>query len=112
MIKKYLPLSKEKYLHKPNYVSPEELHSIYQLRLNNFSTVKTNLFPLLTKDNGSQTNEYPIFFVYIPDIVNLANTLNQNSNKIKSLANDLPGIAKQQFLNSLIAAEINYTNKI
>lgn len=112
MIKKYLPLSKEKYLHKPNYVSPEELHLIYQLRLNNFSTVKTNLFPLLTKDNGSQTNEYPIFFVYIPDIVNLANTLNQNSNKIKSLANDLPGIAKQQFLNSLIAAEINYTNKI
>ena len=38
--------------------------------------------------------------------------MRENSNKIKELAKKLPGIAKQQFLNSLLVSEITYTNKI
>lgn len=112
MVKGYHSLSKEKYLHKPQMVTQEEIDQIYQSRLNGFSTYKTNLYPLLTTKQGSQTNKYPIFFVYLPEIVRLENTLRENSNQIKGLAKRLPGIAKQQFLNSLLVSEITYTNKI
>lgn len=112
MVKGYHSLSKEKYLHKPQIVSQEEIDRVYQLRLNGVSTVKTNLYPLLTDKSGHQTNKYPLFFVYLPEIVRLENNLRENSNQIKQLAKKLPGIAKQQFLNSLLVSEITYTNKI
>lgn len=112
MVKGYHLLSKEKYLHKPKMVTQEEIDQIYQSRLNGFSTFKTNLYPLLTNKVGNQTNKYPLFFVYLPEIVRLENTLRENSNQIKELAKELPGIAKHQFLNSLLVSEITYTNKI
>lgn len=112
MVKGYHSLSKEKYLHKPKMVTQEEIDQIYQSRLNGFSTFKTNLYPLLTDKVGNQTNKYPLFFVYLPEIVRLENTLRENSHQIKDLAKELSGIAKQQFLNSLLVSEITYTNKI
>ncbi len=112
MVKGYHSLSREKYLHKPRVISQEELDQIYQSRLNGVSTFKTNLYPLLTNKSGNQTNKYPLFFVYLPDIVRLESNLRENSNQIKELAKELPGIAKQQFLDSLLVSEITYTNKI
>lgn len=112
MVKGYHSLSKEKYLHKPRMVTQEEIDQIYQTRLNGISTFKTNLYPLLTDKQNNQTNKYPIFFVYLPEIIKLENDMRENSNKIKELAKKLPGIAKQQFLNSLLVSEITYTNKI
>ena len=112
MVKGYHSLSKEKYLHKPQMVSQEEIDQIYQSRLNGFSTIKTNLYPLLTDKRENQTDKYPLFFVYLPEIIKLENNLRENSNQIKELAKKLPGIAKQQFLNSLLVSEITYTNKI
>lgn len=112
MVKGYHSLSKEKYLHKPQMVSQEEIYQIYQSRLNGFSTIKTNLYPLLTDKRENQTDKYPLFFVYLPEIIKLENNLRENSNQIKELAKKLPGIAKQQFLNSLLVSEITYTNKI
>lgn len=112
MAKRYYPLSKEKYHHKPQIMTQAEQERAYFSRLNSVSAVKTNLYPLLTKRNGSQVNKYPIFFVYLPEIVKLADNLSVNSNSIKELASKLPGIAKQQFLNSLLVSEITYTNRI
>ncbi|RVU69860.1 MULTISPECIES: Fic family protein [Lactobacillus] len=112
MTKGYHQLSKEKYLHKPKMVTKEEIDQIYQARLNGVSSYRTNLYPLLTGKNGVQTNKYPIFFVYLPEIIKLESELRENSNKIKELAQTLPGVAKRQFLNQLLALEINYTNRI
>lgn len=112
MVKGYHLLDKEKYMHKPQMVTQEEINQIYQERLNGVSSFKTNLYPLLTDKNGTQTNHYPIFFVYLPEIVKLESDLRDNSNKIKELSKNLPGIAKQQFLNSLLVSEIAYTNRI
>lgn len=112
MVKNYHSLSKEKYLHKPQMVSKEEIDQIYQSRLHGVSSYQTNLYPLLTNKNGVQTNKYPIFFVYLPEIVRLESNLRDNSNQIKRLAEALPGIAKRQFLNSLLVSEIIYTNRI
>lgn len=112
MVKGYHLLDKEKYMHKPQMVTQEEINQIYQERLNGVSSFKTNLYPLLTDKNGTQTKHYPIFFVYLPEIVKLESDLRDNSNKIKELSKNLPGIAKQQFLNSLLVSEIAYTNRI
>ena len=75
MVKGYHSLSKEKYLHKPQMVSQEEIDQIYQSRLNGFSTIKTNLYPLLTDKRENQTDKYPLFFVYLPEIFKLVNKL-------------------------------------
>lgn len=112
MVKGYHQLSKEKYLHKPKMVTQEEINQIYQSRLNGVSSLKTNLYPLLTSKDGGQTGKYPIFFVYLPEIIKFENNLRENSNLIKELSEKLPGIAKQQFLNSLLVSEITYTNRI
>lgn len=112
MVKGYHQLSKEKYLHKPQMVTQEEINQSYQSRLNGFSAYRTNLYPLLTNRTGVQTNKYPIFFVYLPEIVKLESDLRYNSNKIKKIADDLPGVAKRQFINSLLVSEITYTNRI
>lgn len=112
MVKGYHSLSKEKYLHQPQLITKEEIDQAYQSRLNGISTFKTNLYPLLTDKRGIQTNKYPIFFVYLPEMIKLDNDLRENSNRIKKLSKRLPGIAKQQFLNSLLVSEITYTNKI
>lgn len=112
MNRNYLPLSKERFLHKPNYVSPEEMDQFYQARLTGPATVVTNLYPLLTDKNDSQTDHYPIFYTYTRKLVRLADVLRHNSENIKLLAEKLPGVAKQQFLDSLLASEITYTNQI
>ena len=89
MVKGYHLLDKEKYMHKPQMVTQEEINQIYQERLNGVSSFKTNLYPLLTDKNGTQTNHYPIFFVYLPEIVKLESDLRDNSNKIVNCNNKL-----------------------
>lgn len=66
MAKGYYPLSKEKYRHEPQIVTQEDLDRVYFSRLNSVSTVKTNLYPLLTKKKMEvrSTNIQSFSFTY------------------------------------------------
>lgn len=107
----YQPLEIVKYQHDydPNF----SLDAEYQQRLANVSSVVTSLHPLLnSKKSDEQTKQYPIFFVYTPNMVNLFNLFLLNSQKIKEASRKLPPVALDQFLNSLLLGEITYTNSI
>lgn len=107
----YQPLEIVKYQHgyDPNFSLDVE----YQQRLTNVSSVVTNLYPLLNfKKSDKQTKQYPIFFVYTPNMVNLFNRFLLNSQKIKEASRRLPSVALNQFLDSLLLGEITYTNSI
>lgn len=107
----YQPLEIVKYQHgyDPNF----SLDGEYQQRLTNVSSVVTSLHPLLNfKKSDKQTKQYPIFFVYTPNMVNLFNRFLLNSQKIKEASRTLPPVALDQFLNSLLLGEITYTNSI
>lgn len=107
----YQPLEIVKYQHDydPNF----SLDAEYQQRLANVSSVVTSLHPLLNfKKSNKQTKQYPIFFVYTPNMVNLFNRFLLNSQKIKEASRKLPPVALDQFLNSLLLGEITYTNSI
>lgn len=109
---KYLPLLNYKYYIQDNNYNPEKLEQEYQARLNGYTTQKTNLFPLLTFRNESQTSQYPIFFMPLPQIQNMADQIRRKSKKIDEIASGLPQVATKQFLDSLLLSEIFYTNKI
>lgn len=109
---KYFPLSKFKYVthsnDDPNIITENE----YQQRLNNYTVQKTSLFPLLSYRNEQQTSKYPIFFLPLPGILDLAEQFRLNSKHIEMVAAQLPSVAINQFLNSLLVSEIFYTNEI
>ena len=102
----YQPLEIVKYQHDydPNF----SLDAEYQQRLANVSSVVTSLHPLLInfKKSDKKTKQYPIFFVYTPNMVNLFNRFLLNSQKIKEASRKLPPVALDQFLNSLLLGEI------
>ena len=105
---KYLPLAKYKYVSS----DPAAIENEYQNRLNGYTSQQTTLFPLLNYKDGTQSSKYPIFFLPLPVIQNLADQLRRNSNAIKSISATLPQVAINQFLNSLLLSEIFYTNDI
>ena len=109
---KYFPLAKYKYtVHTdkdPEVITEDEYHR----RINGYTTQKTALFPLLNYRDGHQTSRYPIFFLPLPKIMDLAEQFRLNSKRIELLAGSLPKIAIRQFLNSLLVSEIFYTNEI
>ena len=109
---KYLPLFNYRYFLIQQGKDPSFIEKEYQQRLNNYTSQKTSLFPLLTYKDGRQSGHYPIFFLPLPEIQNLADQLRRNSNTIKKLAANLPSVATKQFLSSLLLSEIVYTNDI
>lgn len=111
-MEKYIKLSKERFLHSGNCLSDSDFEKIYNHRLNSVSTLKTELFPLLTDKNGYQTNQYPVFLVFTTKMVEQMNFLRRNSNMIKKIAQRVPKIAQDQFKDSLLLNEITYTNRI
>lgn len=109
---KYIPLSKYKYFIEDKTNDPAAIESEYQSRLNGYTSQKTTLFPLLNYRDGAQTSKYPIFYLPLPEIQNLADQLRRNSNMIEDISVTLPQVAINQFLNSLLLSEIFYTNDI
>ncbi|WP_283679615.1 Fic family protein [Lentilactobacillus sp. Marseille-Q4993] len=92
--------------------SHEEVDNEYQRRLKGFSTVVTNLFPILDIDEYKQTSQYPLFFVQTVKINALLNTITRNSKRITEIANNLPGVAKNSYIRKLLTREIYFTNEI
>lgn len=110
---RYLPFSKYKYYIKDKTEDlTTAIEKEYQARLNGYTSQKTLLFPLLNYRDGTQTSKYPIFYLPLPKIQNLADQFRRNSNEIKTISLSLPQVAINQFLNSLLLSEIFYTNDI
>ncbi|WP_283583247.1 Fic family protein [Limosilactobacillus difficilis] len=108
----YLPLLRYKYFITGQTGDPSKVEDEYQARINSYTVQKTSLFPLLSFQNRVQTSQYPIFFLPLPRIQNLADQLRRNSNQIKQIVATLPKVAIDQFSNSLLLSEIFYTNDI
>lgn len=107
----YKYISKEEF--KQRGINPDfDTEKEYQTRLNGPSTFKTALFPLLTKKDGTQQDDRPIFFVETRKMAQAKTKINENSQLINSLSYSLPGVAKHSYSNSLLVSEIKYTNEI
>lgn len=109
----YQLLSKYKYNGSGPRISPEKLELEYQQRLMGYSTIKTDLYPMLEVGrDGQQTKQYPLFFVQINDIITLDDSVKRNSHQIKEIMRKLPGIAQISYSNRLLTSEIYFTNEI
>lgn len=109
-MKTYQPLEIVGYQH--DYDHAFSIEDEYQQRISSASAVVTQLHPLLTYKHGRQTKQYPLFFVYTPEMVSLASNFDCNSRAIQELSHKLSPVAISQFLNSLLLGEITYTNSI
>lgn len=89
-----------------------EVSQEYQRRLAGYSTVVTNLFPVLDRHEFDQLSTFPLFFIQTNEINTLINQVNRNSKKIIKLAHPLPGVAKHSYTRKLLTAEIYFTNEI
>lgn len=108
----YETLKKKYYKLKDMPNGLEIYEAAVQSRLNNEVAVKTNILvhPISRGIRKSETNE--IFYIPIPQIQKLKETIYTNSKKILSLLNRLPDVARTQiFLNNLID-ELQSTNDI
>lgn len=84
----------------------------YDRRLNGESSFKTSLFPVLTDKNGHQSDVLPIFFIEDRNLVISSNKIQNNSRKIIQLSHELPGIAQNSYIQSLLTDEIQFSNEI
>jgi len=112
-VMKYQLLAKYKYNGSGPRKSSVEIEQEYQNRLNGYSTIKTELHPLLELGNeGQQTNRFPLFFVQLNDIIRMDDTVKRNSQQIREIMSELPGIAQTSYSNRLLTSEIYFTNEI
>lgn len=121
----YKLLSKYKYgSDGRNRKTENELEDEYQKRITSFYTVVTNLHPLLVNKHNLEMDKnlkrspmesnYPIFWVTTPEMIKLTNNILTQSKSINELTNNnnLPNIAIESYLKSLLTSEIFFTNEI
>lgn len=109
----YQLLAKYKYSGSGPRFSATEVDFEYQNRLSGYSTIVTALHPLLEVNrDGQQTNRFPLFFVQINEIIQLDDIIKRNSQRIRQIMKQLPGIAKTSYSNRLLTSEIYFTNEI
>ncbi|GAF36463.1 Fic family protein [Lentilactobacillus farraginis] len=92
--------------------SDTEVETEYQRRLKGYSTIVTDMYPVLDKKEYEQVDNYPLFFVQTNDINKLINLVTRNSRRIDEIAENLPGVAKMSYARKLLTSEIYYTNEI
>ena len=83
-------------------------------RLNGYGTIKFPLVinPIDGRDGIRLPDRLVLFLVPISDYNSLLTTIRDNSSKIKSLIDKLPGIAGTQFFTEMLVNEIQGTNDI
>lgn len=90
-----------------------QVEAEYKNRINNPCSYKTNLFiNPFNKKRKDISKEYPLFFLYTHKMTMLIDIIQSNSREIIKLKNNLPAIATNSFLISLMISEIEKTNKI
>lgn len=110
-MKKYQLLDKYRYsVHSDR----AEIEKEYQRRLSGYSTVQTHMMPTLITKEKFQEKKYPIFFVETREINYLVSQVYKLSKQILELvhSDNLPIIAQNSFVNSLLTNEIYFTNQI
>ncbi|MCI2171361.1 Fic family protein [Schleiferilactobacillus perolens] len=121
----YLPLKKVKYATPAHpRMTTDQIDAEYRRRLQWPSTIITSLFPALDNKESLatggymqkhlETTKFPLFFVETTQINFAVNQVVRRSDQIKALVSspDLPGVAIESYVNSLLQNEIVFTNDI
>lgn len=102
----YKPLKIVKFINKGDTTQE------YLKRYDGFGTIKTQLFPHLIKRNEFASNQFELFSVPLNDIQLLTQNIHNNSKHILELAEQLPGVARQQFYNEQLYKAVISTDEI
>ena len=90
----------------------QNLETEYQMRLKGFSTylIDITIHPI---QDGEQKKEvsYPLFFVLTKELVSNLESVLTNSEKIKQLSSELPGVANDSYIKHLLINELQSTNE-
>ncbi|KRM54680.1 Fic family protein [Lacticaseibacillus sharpeae] len=105
-------------------LSNDAVENEYQKRLNGYSTVITNLYPRLVdkeklelglaSGHSTSINPYPIFWVVTPQHLQKIDEVHRLSTSISAITsrNNMPQVAVESYLRSLLTNEIFFTNEI
>lgn len=93
-------------------LSLPEYNEEYQKRFNSYGSYKTNLKIKGFRKEQLTKDEFELFYVNIPSLMNLNNEVLINSSKIKSLVHLLPKFVIQPYFNKLIINEAQSNNEI
>lgn len=77
-------------------------NDIYKKKFNSSATIKFDL--LINKDQS--------FFTYDSEIMSLVSKINSLNYELNEIFNDLPDIAKEQYMRKSLIDEIHFTNQI
>ncbi|HFH9840062.1 TPA: Fic family protein [Streptococcus suis] len=99
-------------LRKIYYSDFDNYEKEYQHRLNGYSSLVTQLYPRLMKKDQFHTSRYPLFAVLHLGIQLLTQNIIETSDKIKTIAAQLPEVAHQQFYTEQMYQSIISTNEI
>lgn len=84
----------------------------YKKRIEGFGVFVTDLYPYLLKRKETHQSTDPLFAVPLQEIQLLTQQITENSEKIKRLSSQLPGVANDQFYREQLYKAIISTNEI
>ncbi|MDU3949957.1 MAG: Fic family protein [Staphylococcus epidermidis] len=90
----------------------QNLETEYQMRRKSFSSylIDIDIHPI--RDGKQDTDHsYPLFFVITKELVKNLEKILINSEKIKRLSAELPGVANESYINHLLINELQSTNE-
>ena len=90
----------------------QNLETEYQMRRKSFSSylIDIDIHPI--RDGKQDTDHsYPLFFVITKELVKNLEKILINSEKIKRLSAELPGVANESYINHLLINESQSTNE-
>ncbi|WP_369351088.1 Fic family protein [Streptococcus hillyeri] len=90
----------------------DDIERIYQERLNNIGTVKTEMYPVLMKRGETKGHRFPLFVVPLLEIQILSQQIQEKSNQILSLSAQLPPIAQNHLYREQLYRAVIDTNEI
>lgn len=95
-----------------SYNDRENYEDIYLKRIDGYGTIKTNLTIKGFLRESRTKDNFDLFYVIIPEALNIITGIFENSAIIKELAGMLPDVAKRNFETSQIVDEIQSSNEI
>lgn len=90
----------------------DEILQLYKARISNYSTISLRCYPNIMKHGERTGSKYEAFIVFNREIQNLVEQVMRKSSIIQRLTNDLPNVAKTQYLRQLLLSDIQATNAI
>ena len=90
--------------------SQTEYNIEYEKRFNSYGSYKTNLKIKGFRKGQFTKDEFELFYVNIPSLMNLNNEVLINSSKIKSLVHLLPDFVTKPYFDKLIINEAQSNN--